>query len=305
MSHSLLYAIAAMALCIASLTGFFGVSGVAAFAIVFAAVLIALVGVPHGGLDHWTGRRLLAERLGRAWPIVFLVGYLFVGTIVAVSWAVQPVPTIVLFFLASAWHFGREDGLKHWDALASGGLIIWVPAWMRPAEMEAILNCLIISESAASAEASAASVMMITRVLSAILIPVALGSVLLNRHRGHRLATVSTMVIAAAAPILWSFVWFFCGWHSIRGLNRMRNQEGLPWRAFTFAIAPMSVAAVLMVVGVAAWVGASMTEPTAQMRMMFIGLASIAVPHLFLHEIESVFSAGSDPSNSVEVAHVR
>ena len=37
---------------------------------------VAVVGVPHGALDHLTGRVLLAEKFPRSWGFVFLVGYL-------------------------------------------------------------------------------------------------------------------------------------------------------------------------------------------------------------------------------------
>ena len=302
MSHSVVYSIAAAAFA-AVVLGFASTAGVttaSSVAIGVAAISVAVIGVPHGGLDHWVGRRLLAERFGSRWPIVFFTAYLFAGMMVAGVWYVAPEQLLILFFLVSAWHFGREDGMNHLEAIAAGGLIIWMPALSRPAEMESILQSLIIDDSVAAA----ARVVTITRWIAVVLIPVAVWSLLLGEFRKHTLATISTMIVAAVVPILWSFTLFFCGWHSIRGLARMRNEENLSWRLFIVAVAPLSIGAVAIVVGVGASLGESLAEPTEQMRMLFIGLASIAVPHLFLHEIENVLTSTRNVRAPGEIHHV-
>ena len=302
MSHPVAYSIAAVALGVLTLgaasTG--GVSTASSVTIAIAAISVAVIGVPHGGLDHWVGRRLLADRVGSRWSILFFTIYLFAGMMVAAAWYVAPGQTLVLFFLVSAWHFGREDGLNHFEAIAAGGLIIWIPALSRPAEMEMILQSLIINDSAGAAT----RVVVMTQWIASVLIPVAIWSLLWGASRKHTLATISTMIVAAIAPILWSFTLFFCGWHSIRGLARMRNEENLSWRTFIVAVAPLSIAAVVIVVGVGAYMGESLAEPTEQMRMMFIGLASIAVPHLFPHEFENILTSTRSVQTPGEVLHV-
>lgn len=70
-----------------------------------AAIAIAVVGVPHGGLDHWVGRRKLEPRLGWLWMPTFFDVYFFVAAL----WRALPTPIIIAFFFISAWHFGREE----------------------------------------------------------------------------------------------------------------------------------------------------------------------------------------------------
>jgi hypothetical protein len=79
-----------------------------------AAVLVAILGVPHGGLDHWTGRRLLASRFRDSWWLMFFPGYLAVGVAVAASWFVFPLATVIGFFLLSANYRPCSAQLDHW-----------------------------------------------------------------------------------------------------------------------------------------------------------------------------------------------
>jgi Brp/Blh family beta-carotene 15,15'-monooxygenase len=269
-----------------------------------AAFLVAILGVPHGGLDHWTGHRLLASRFRNSWWLMFFPGYLAVGLAVAVSWFAFPVATVIGFFLLSAWHFGREEQHRvkqvsggHWTAhllthvlaIALGGLVIWVPALVRPSEMQSLLTLIIPTSDGDQA----AQIVWITRSLAMVLFPIAYVTCL-YRLMGQRQdvndwVPVATAGLAAYTPILVSFTAYFCLWHSILGLTRLRSQEGLSSRQFIAATAPLSVMAVLGVVAIG-WLfrqslGASSIDAIpASLQTLFIGLSAIAVPHLLLHE---------------------
>lgn len=267
--------------------------------IALAAVMIAALGVPHGGLDHWCGRRLLQPRLGRAWAIAFFPAYLGVAVVVAWAWITWPVATIAGFFLLSAWHFGREEGHTRSlvAAVSVGGLVIWANAIFRPDEMNQILSAII---PGSESNASAASITNATAWGSMLFIPLAavclVRAVRKTQLPSERLAFVvvplATVVLAATTPILVSFTLYFCLWHSVLGLCRLRRMEGLGLRSFFVAITPLSVLAVLLVVafgtvGLAtpdSVLSVTTLQSSAALQMTFIGLASIAIPHIFLHE---------------------
>ena len=54
------------------------------------AVLVALIGLPHGAADHRFARPRLEPVLGMAWLPVFLAGYLGVAVLVVCGWFVAP-----------------------------------------------------------------------------------------------------------------------------------------------------------------------------------------------------------------------
>ena len=277
------------------------------------ALAIAVLGVPHGGLDHWTGRRLLQHRWGNHWWAVFFPAYLLVGFTFAIGWFVMPTITVLAFFLISAWHFGREEQiaseckpsfqtqphsrahwlLQHLVAIAMGGLVIWSAAIARPDEMVSLLSLIVPTNGAVSS----IEIIAYTQWPAAFLVPVAATMGLRQLVRSPRdcesWVPVATAMVAICLPILVSFAIYFCAWHSWQGLQRLRRSESLTVTQFVRYTAPLSVAAILGVIASAWWMQGTLPTPTlgnqnsASLQTVFIGLSAIAVPHLFLHELDA------------------
>ncbi len=295
---------------------------------IIAGLAIALIGVPHGGLDHKTGRRLLGRHFPRSWWLIFFTGYLLVALFVAAGWFISPVITLLTFFILSAWHFGREDQLgveavtqsadvdendsqrkwfhhfqtnmsKHTLALATGGLVIWVPAIFRGKEMESLLQ-LILSSHVSD---TASMVVQCTQLIAFVAIPIAAIDCIVklraDSSRSLSYTVMATAIVAAITPILLSFTIYFCGWHSIRGLARLRREEQLSIGQFAWQVAPLSILAVLGIIATGLWcsthlaTGQLFAQESMLLRMTFVGLSAIAVPHLFLHEIANLTQPSS------------
>jgi len=112
-----------------------------------------------------------------------------------------------------------------------------------------------------------------------------------DRHRW--LVRLATILAACFTPILVSFTAYFCIWHSLLGLRRLRREESLRLGPFLACVAPMSMLAVVSVVGTTWWLGGLSLQTLgihSGLRMTFIGLAAIAVPHILLHEGEAWIS---------------
>jgi hypothetical protein len=82
------------------------------------ALLVAVVGLPHGAADHRFARPRLEPLLGPVWSVAFLAGYLAIAGLIVLGWFVAPTATILVFFLASAWISVRRS-LAWWSARAS------------------------------------------------------------------------------------------------------------------------------------------------------------------------------------------
>jgi len=257
---------------------------------------VCLIGVPHGGLDSRTGKQWLAPLVGGHWSWLFFSGYLSVATLVVFGWLVVPLGTAILFFLVSAWHFGWEDNeasskmhfWNHLSAMAWGGLVIWIPALFRPAEMQSLLEWIV----PISMPTSGAEIVWLARVLGLIFVSIAIADFGLSlsntavRDRPVRLALVRNLLLVtlfASTPILFSFGLYFCGWHSIRGLVHIQKEHRMSNTELLVAVFPLSLAAIGLA-GAATWFWSSGRELSAELsRSLFIGLSAIAVPHLLLH----------------------
>lgn len=273
--------------------------------LLFTSLSIALLGVPHGGLDHWLGKRLLFGKLGSLWWLAFFPMYLLVGAIFAAGWYCYPVITVVTFFVLSAWHFGRENErasesgysklssrgfpklLNFVSAVSVGGIVIWIPSLARANEFADLLTYIVPTRN----WQDIGQIVFVTQLLAAALLPIAVVGISYRiRCSASSLESwipIATMTTAILAPILVTFTVFFCGWHSLQGLSRLRSSESLTHLRFLQQVAPLSLAAIGGI-GLFGWwyYGAIIGNDTALLQMTFIGLSAIAIPHLILHELD-------------------
>jgi Brp/Blh family beta-carotene 15,15'-monooxygenase len=245
-----------------------------------------------------------------AWLPVFLVGYLAVAVAIACGWFVAPAATILVFFLASAWHFGQEEPhlpigprcLRPLFRFARGGLVIWTPLVFHGGEVCEILGLV-------APGCSVPAIQDATRLLTAcswIMLPIAAVAWavqgLVAGTRGGQVRRVlltdnalvaSLVALFAVANPLVSFPVYFCAWHSARGLRRLRRELGESWTELARSLAPLTVCAIALI-GLAAWfvLGGSGWNDTL-IRATFIGLSAVAVPHLLLHGVAPVFKASA------------
>ena len=274
------------------------------------AALVALIGLPHGAADHRFARPRLEPVLGMTWLPVFLAGYLAVAVLVVCGWFVAPAATVVAFFLASAWHFGQEEPrlpvgpriLRPVLRFARGGLVIWTPLVFHARDVAAILG---LAAPGGSGPAIQQAISLLTA-SAWIMLPLAaaawtLQGLAASRSTGRRRrvlltdnALVASLVVlfAVASPLV-SFPVYFCGWHSARGLERLRRELGESWPELVRSLAPLTVGAIALV-GLAAWLvlGGAGWNGTL-IRATFVGLSAVAVPHLLLHGVAPLCEASA------------
>jgi len=293
------YAVAIISLCVAAAS-----VGGAKIAPVWVLTLlclgVAVVGVPHGGLDHLTGRKLLFPIVGNKWWLFFFPAYLAVSLLVVAGWFYIPSVTVITFFLISAWHFGLEDDhtpstsmiFKHASAVAVGGLVIWLPVLCQQQQFESILGSIFPADM----RVSAGWIVAISEVIAMGLISIAaiaVGRDLWLKNNGRAFRNLMFAALFAAADVLLSFGIYFCAWHSVRGLQRIAVEHGKTVLQTYAAATPLSLGAIgLAGLGMAAW---SLGQPLSEgvYRTLFIGLSAIAVPHLLLHGPISTVASGA------------
>lgn len=247
------------------------------------ALAVAVLGVPHGGLDHWSGRRRIAawsRSVGPWWPLLFFPAYGSVAVLVVAAWHFFPVLTLIGFVVMSARHFGLEDGHENMiPAIGWGGCILWIPALFRGTELQGLMGMVMPTLSPSELAMSLTALRCIG--LFAIL-----AATVWALRTGARIGVMPGvwMMLAAATPVPVSFGIYFCGWHSIRGLDRLRTENEQTWGQLVVAVAPLTVAAIGLIVAGGVWLSRGAVLDAAITQTLFIGLSAIAVPHMILHE---------------------
>ncbi len=250
------------------------------------AVVVAVVGMPHGGLDHRFGRALLRPRFGRRWWAVFLAAYLGTAASVVCGWFVLPALTTGLFFLISAWHFGDDSTGRQPPKMVDGGMVIWIPLLFRPIEVAGLLVWVIPNGDPSRV---LVGVEMAQPLLWAIGI-FFIGCLPFEVSVDAAGRKVAFAILFATLPTLASFTMYFCGWHSTRELAGLAKQAvpARPWhglRMVLLAAAPMAALAVgATAVFAAVFAGGRELEPVL-VQAVFLGLSAVAVPHILLQDV--------------------
>ena len=305
--HSTGVAIACLTVAAASVIG---VSVPSTWTLFGLAACIAIVAVPHGGLDHLTGRKLLADRLGSMWSLVFFPGYLVITSVVVVGWFTLPLATAVIFFVLSAWHFGFEDDRSRFHskladsicAIAIGGLVIWIPMLTQAEGVGSILQSIVPPGLSVLIPV----IIQTSQAIACVFIPVAALVIARDAIRGNlsrAFRNTSFSLLFALTDVLISFGIYFCGWHSIRGLARLAKDHGMSPLQLASATAPLSLGAIGLA-GIGMWFwssGQGVSEATS--RTVFVALSAMAVPHLLLHGpiTEVVMKPACGGSESLEI----
>jgi Brp/Blh family beta-carotene 15,15'-monooxygenase len=267
------------------------------------ALLVAVVGLPHGAADHRFAGPRLEPLLGPAWWGVFLAGYLVIAGAVVLGWFLAPAATIIVFFVASAWHFGQEEAdltpgqrgaklLRQAFRMARGGLVIWVPVALQTDEVVRILSLTAPRGFALEIQWAVDALKVCSWVMLA-LAGVAWGwqalLAIASEGRRRRILLLDTFMVASLVllfawvnPVV-GFLIYFCGWHSARGLRRLRRELGESWRQLAASLAPLTSLTIGLVALTTCLVLRAPNWNDTLIRATFVGLSAVALPHLVLH----------------------
>ena len=247
---------------------------------------VALTGMPHGALDGRLARAWLRPKLGRSWAVCFTSIYLLLSAAVIAAWLVWPVASLAGFLLISAWHFGSGDAvasqspprLSAVESLVRGGFVLSLPAVFHQAEVGVLFGWLI--PAAAGGGAGVASALAAS---AWALVPLA--ALLLFWHAGHGrvLAALELLLLPllfAALPPLLGFAVYFCAWHAPRHLLEWLDESD--WKVLAWSALPATAVTLAAMAGAAWWLSAAATLPAAAVRVLFVGLSALTVPHMLL-----------------------
>ena len=248
------------------------------FATALLAILIFILGFPHGALDIVFAKQLYRLVSWRQWA-VFCLAYVTLAAAVVGFWWVTPSAFLVAFLLVSAFHFSGDlkcetsAVLRFWYAPS----MLIFPTWLHEADVARLFGNLVAGEFS----------VQLASILHGMVLPwcVGLSITLVLQWRSSwvtSLEVVSVSLLAAVAPPLLGFTIYFCVMHSARhALRTLAYAAHIRWtEVLKKAIAPMSACALAGLALSPAL--ADLTFETAVVQILFVGLAALTVPHMIL-----------------------
>jgi Brp/Blh family beta-carotene 15,15'-monooxygenase len=246
--------------------------------IVSLAAVVALLGLPHGALDPWIAKTMRVHNT-RLHVFVFTSAYVLISMAVIVAWVWTPIVCLLVFLLISGWHFsGDWDQTLHWVWRRSlGFLLLLMPISFHTQEVAMLFWYL----SGDGATAMVNSLVLPQWGVGLCMVIIA-GVTFVQRQWPVAIEVLALLVLAFAAPPLVYFALYFCLLHSPRHMANIFRQVPATDHAKLIRMMCFYTAAAALGLGLLAWLWSAAPANTLLVRVVFVGLAAVTVPHMIL-----------------------
>mgnify|MGYP000016852106 CR=1 FL=1 len=246
------------------------------------AISTAILGLPHGSLDTAVAK----QHLNLSTPVrlgAFFAGYMALGALVLGFWLVAPNIALAAFLLYSAVHFG-DDVAQRLGRFGGTGYGLWILGLPVAFQAEQVLP-LFEMLGATQAEQIVAAAPWALGIGGGLLT----AALITRKERAISDWRDPLLLIPAAALLhpLAYFIAYWCFLHSPRHLELAARDLGMnSWRERLKAVAPTTLATYALALAAVPFLIGLPTD-AALMRIIFIGLAALTVPHMLLEFIAS------------------
>jgi Brp/Blh family beta-carotene 15,15'-monooxygenase len=248
--------------------------------LVVLAVLIAVLGVPHGALDTIFAQKVYKVRTVQGW-IRFTLAYLIPAALVVVLWQLAPIVFLIGFLAISLVHFSGDpsSGTPLLTRILYGGAIIVLPALLHAAEVTRLFSFLVGGDAAAS-------VVPWLHLLSWLwLVGVGVAATCcLRSDWPTALEIASVGLLSTLLMPLLAFTIFFCGMHSLRHILRTLNSSAKSSPNLLLSASIVPLLACFLVFGAGFLKLRQVPLEARMIQLIFVGLAALTVPHMALVE---------------------
>jgi len=248
--------------------------------LIILAVLIVILGAPHGALDPIFAHRLYKISTRRAW-LLFTTVYCLVAGLVVVIWFFTPFIFLCIFLIISVAHFSGDPlrGTLWSTRLAHGGAIIALPSLFYEQDIARLLGFLTGPEAVGELSGQLAYIAPFWLIGMTVCVMLETRK---SALRGAELFAVG--LLAILAPPLIAFTIFFCGMHSARHILRTADYARVKEPYILAAAGLLPMAGVFAALTVAWFFMSDIQIDQSVIQIVFVGLAALTVPHMALVE---------------------
>jgi len=261
-------------------------------------LLILSIGISHGSLDNFKGRKLF-QILKIDNFSIFYFAYILIALIVIFLWILIPYVSLIVFLMVASYHFGKEDTqfliiensyYNQFLFFLKGSLIVFAPMYFHFDETISIFRLLLIENETFY---KFLDLIESNRVLLYCVILSTLANILLFAKNFELkkftifLDYFSILIINYYFSPLVAFTIYFCFLHSIRhSISLMseldENNLGNGFKIFIKKALPLTfITAIFCVIGLYL-LNNTYNFDSSILKIIFIGLASLTFPHILL-----------------------
>ena len=261
-------------------------------------LLILIIGVSHGSLDHIKGKKLL-KLLNIKSNYIFYITYILISAAVIITWVLLPSITLIFFLIIASYHFGKEDtqflinDRSYFTQILyflKGFLIILAPLYFHFQETITIFKLLLVDNEMFYLNLNFIET---NKLIEIGIICSTLSSIFLFLKNFELKKFVifldyfSILILNYYLSPLQAFTLYFCFLHSIRhsislSIELDSNSLVNGFRLFIKKALPLTILTGVFSFITLYLLNNSYNLDSAILKIIFIGLASLTFPHILL-----------------------
>tara|TARA_B100001057_G_scaffold86619_1_gene82565 strand:+ start:163 stop:1098 length:936 start_codon:yes stop_codon:yes gene_type:complete len=260
--------------------------------------LILSIGISHGSLDNYKGRKLF-EIFGINNFLIFYLSYVLIALMIIMLWTIIPYISLIVFLIVASYHFGKEDTqfliventyYNQLLFLLKGSLIIFAPLYFHFDETVSIFKLLLIENEFFY---NFLDLVESSKILLYVIIVSTFSNILLfSKNFELKKFTIffdffSIIIINYYFSPLVAFTIYFCFLHSVRHsvslmfeLDANNLANGL--KIFIKKALPLTILTATFCFITLYLLNKTYNFDNSIIKIIFIGLASLTFPHILL-----------------------
>lgn len=272
------------------------------FYLIICFFLLATIGVSHGSLDNQKGKLLFQKKFNKHWPLIFYSLYIATSLLVLLIWLNFPLLSIIFFFIVASFHFGHEDlelfinknfFLNRLIYFFRGLLVISAPLYLNNQETANFIDILLLGIDTWNFNPEFFYYLFYLNLFVLISLQILYLYLKLLNFRYFLIICIenlSIILIFNYLPLILAFTIYFCFMHSSKHILSLANEldandlnQGL--KRFLVLSLPLTIATFLIAVIMLFYLSNDFSISNAMLKIIFIGLASLTLPHIMLEYI--------------------
>jgi len=260
--------------------------------------LIATIGISHGAYDGHKAKKFFYTKIKYS-KLLFYLTYISLASFVVYSWYLNPKISLIIFLIISSFHFGKEDleiyitrvfKFRSFIFFLKGSLIILLPLYFKFNETNEIFNKLFFTKEFTLISNNLAHVMLPINLLVQFLFYL---YIFFKKKIFYKDLIVIffeitlTIIIFILFSTIVAFTLYFCFIHSLKNILVIASElnSNIYTGINTFILRALPITTITFFTLLASLYIFSNFDilENALQKIIFIGLASLTLPHIILH----------------------
>ena len=267
----------------------------------FCFLIIATIGISHGSLDNKKGEFILKKVFPKYWSFIFYGLYILISLMVLIVWIYFPLISLCIFFVIASFHFGYEDLEMFFNQknilkiplyFFRGFIVISAPLYLNNVETINFIDILLLDKNWINIKYSTYAYIFYFNIFA---IFISIFSFLIKKIINSKdfmiigFEVLSIILIFKYLPLIMAFTLYFCFMHSTKHILSLAigldNNIVIGIKKFAIMAMPLTIITFAMSLIMLFYLSKDFEVDKSILKIIFIGLASLTLPHILLEYI--------------------